>query len=255
MFNVAGKRVLVVGAGGLGTTVAMAFACNGAVVAVASRSIESLHNVEQLINEDVCKLYQMDVTDRECVNETITRISDDIGGIDILVYTAAIAPLGNSLTFDDTDFRRTLDINFMGAYYVNVAAAKIMAENGWGRIINISSIDAFSVNCVDDLPYSASKSAMSAMVRHLAVDLAKSGVTVNAIAPVWIWTPMMNQRPNDYMVKAASTIPMGRCSYPQDYLGAIFFISSSASDYMTGQTLLVDGGWSVYRAFTYSCDS
>lgn len=93
---------------------------------------------------------------------------------------------------------------------------------------------------------------MAASTRHFAVDLAKFGVTVNNIAPVWIWTPMMESRPGDYMVQAAKTIPMGRCSYSEDYLGMALYLASDASAYVTGQTLLVDGGWSVYRAFSYS---
>ncbi len=253
LFNVTGKVVLVVGAGGMGNVIAKAFADNGVRLAVATRSESSLeatrimladHDIEQ-------RYYIMHVENKQEVESVIDRIAADFGRIDVCVFTSAIAPLGPSLDFDEKDFRDTMEVNFMGSVFVDAACGRLMAKNGWGRIINISSIDAFSVNCVDDLPYSASKAAMMASTRHLAVDLATHGVTVNGIAPVWIWTPMMDRRPKDYMVQAAAGIPMGRVSYSEDYLGMIFFLASDASAYVTGQTFLVDGGWSAYRSFHY----
>ena len=95
---------------------------------------------------------------------------------------------------------------------------------------------------------------MTASTRHFAVDLAKSGVTVNGIAPVWIYTPMMARRPGDYITQAAGTIPMGRISYSEDYVGMTLFLASDASAYVTGQTFLVDGGWGAYKAFKYSAE-
>lgn len=254
LFSVSDKVVLITGAGGMGEVYARAFAANNARVAVASRRKESLEKIQEKVNQDgcECRVYQVDVADKEAVEASVRQIEADFGRIDVLIHTPAIAKLGPSLDFNEKDFRDTIDINFFGAVYMNVAVAKVMRKNKWGRIININSIDGFSVNCVDDLPYSASKSAMTALTRHLAVDLAKDGVTVNGIAPVWIWTPMMEQRPGDYMVKAAETIPMGRCSYCEDYLGITFFLASEASAYVTGQTFFVDGGWSVCRAFKYS---
>lgn len=254
LFSVRDKVVLITGAGGMGEVYAKAFAANKAKVAIASRRRESLEKIREKLNGEgyECSVYQVDVADKEAVETTVQQIEADFGRIDVLIHTPAIAKLGPSLDFNEKDFRDTIDINFFGAVYMNVAAAKVMRKNKWGRIININSIDGFSVNCVDDLPYSASKSAMMALTRHLAVDLAKEGVTVNGIAPVWIWTPMMEQRPGDYMVKAAETIPMGRCSYCEDYLGMTFFLASEASAYVTGQTFFVDGGWSVCRAFKYS---
>lgn len=256
LFSVKDKIVLITGAGGMGRFFARAFALNGARVALMSRSAESLRAAREELEKDglVCRTYVADVSDKATAEATVLKAESDFGRVDVLIHTAAIAKLGPSLDFDEKDFRDTIDINFYGAVYVGVAAAKIMAKNKWGRIININSIDGFSVNCVDDLPYSASKAAMMALTRHLAVDLAKEGVTVNGIAPVWIWTPMMEQRPGDYMKKAAETIPMGRCSYCEDYLGMTFFLASDASAYVTGQTFLVDGGWSVCRAFKYSAD-
>ena len=253
LFNITGKVVLIVGAGGMGRVIAKAFADNGARIAVATRSQSSLDITRDLFAESGAeqRYYIMHVENKAEVEEVVEEINKDFGRIDILIFTSAIAPLGPSLDFDEKDFRDTMEINFMGSVFVNAACGRIMAKNGWGRIININSIDGFTVNCVDDLPYSASKAAMMASTRHLAVDLATYGVTVNGIAPVWIWTPMMERRPKDYMVQAAASIPMGRVSYTEDYLGMIFFLSSDASAYVTGQTFLVDGGRDAYRSFHY----
>ncbi len=254
LFSIKDKVVVVSGVGGLGSVLAKGIAANGAKLVLVNKSQQHMNEVAEEVKKYGCECgtYILDVSQKQQVEDIVAKIENDYGRIDVLVHTVGIAPLGPSLDFNDDDMRRTMDVNFYGTVYINTAVGRIMAKQHWGRIINISSIDAYTVNCIDDLPYSASKSAMSASTRHLAVDLAQSGVTVNNIAPVWIWTPMMEQRPGDYMVQAATTIPMGRCSYGEDYLGMTLYLASEASAYVTGQTFLVDGGWSVYRAFQYS---
>ncbi len=256
LFNIRDKVVLISGIGGLGADLVEGFAANGATLALANRSQAHMDQAaaKAAAYGVECRTYLVDIADKQQVESMVAQVERDFGRIDVLLHTVGIAPLGPSLDLKDEDLRKTIEVNFYGTVYINAAVGKIMAKNHWGRIINISSIDAYTVNCVDDLPYSASKSAMAASTRHFAVDLAKQGVTVNNIAPVWIWTPMMDQRPTDYMVQAAATIPMGRCSYGQDYLGMCIYLASDASAYVTGQTFLVDGGWSVYRAFTYAED-
>jgi NAD(P)-dependent dehydrogenase (short-subunit alcohol dehydrogenase family) len=252
LFSVENKVVLITGAGGLGRVYARAFSKNGSKIVVASRSQANLDLIKKEIGSQNCSCHIMNVEDRSQVDDVIGKIELEFGRIDVLIHTVAIAPLGPTLNFDDDALKQTMDVNFIGSVYVNAAVGKIMARNGWGRIININSIDAFSVNCIDDLPYAASKAAMMSSTRHFAVELAQTGVTVNGIAPVWIWTPMMERRPADYMIQAAKTIPMGRISYSEDYIGIAFFLASDASGYVTGQTFLIDGGWSAYRAFKYS---
>jgi NAD(P)-dependent dehydrogenase (short-subunit alcohol dehydrogenase family) len=251
LFSVKDKVVLITGAGGMGRVYARAFAKNGAKVAVASRGQANLDLVKAEVGPQNCSCYVMNTEEKSQVEDVVGRVELEFGRIDVLIHTVGIAPLGPTMDFDDAALRQTIDVNFIGSVYTNAAAGKIMARNGWGRIININSIDAFSVNCVDDLPYAASKAAMMASTRHFAVELAQKGVTVNGIAPVWIRTPMMERRPADYMAQAARTIPMRRISYSEDYIGIAFFLASDASRYVTGQTFLVDGGWSAYRAFEY----
>lgn len=253
LFSVRDRVCFITGAGGLGETVARAFAHNGAKIALANRTKEKADRVAQALTDEgcVCRSYALDVKSLEDCQRVTDAIEQDFGRIDILVHTAAIAQLCDTLNPDDAELKETLDTNLLGSIHINQTVSKVMVKNGFGRIVNINSIDAFSVNCADGMSYACSKAALMQATKNFAVSLADKGVTVNGIAPVWIWTPMMAKRPGDYMKQAAATIPMGRVSYAEDYLGMLFFLASAASSYVTGQTFLVDGGWSVSRIFQY----
>lgn len=253
LFSVKGKVCFITGIGGMGAMYARAFAHNGAKVALANRTKSKADKIcEELKAEGYdCKSYGLDVSKKDQVAEVVKEIVADFGSIDILIHTAAVGFNDDPLNLNDEELRITTEINYYGTLYVNEAVGNVMAKQGWGRIININSIDGYSVNCIDGMTYACTKAAMQQLTRNYAVSLADKGVTVNGIAPVWIWTPMMEQRPKDYMVQAAATIPMGRVSYAEDYLGMTFFLASEASAYVTGQTFLVDGGWKASRIFHY----
>lgn len=256
LFSVEGRVCLITGAGGLGETVARAFAHNGAKIALANRTIEKADRVrdEILAEGGECRSYQLDVKSLEDCRKVTDAVERDFGRIDILIHTSAVAQVCDTLHPDDAELKNTLETNFIGSVHINETVSAVMVKNGFGRIININSIDAFSVNCVDGMSYACSKAALMQATKNFAVSLADKGVTVNGVAPVWIWTPMMAKRPGDYMKQAAASVPMGRVSYAEDYLGMLFFLASPASAYVTGQTFLVDGGWSVSRVFQYSND-
>ncbi len=253
LFSVEGKVCFITGIGGLGSTLARAFAHNGAKLALANRTKAKADAVcEELAGEGAeARSYAMDVSDREDVQRVVRQVKEDFGSVDICIHTAAVGYNDDPLNLNVEELKITTEINYYGALYVNEACGNVMAEQGWGRIININSIDGYSVNCIDGMTYANTKAAMQQLTRAYGVTLAKKGVTVNGIAPVWIWTPMMEQRPKDYMVQAAATIPMGRVSYAEDYIGMTFFLASEASAYITGQTFLVDGGWRATRVFHY----
>ncbi|NCB52079.1 MAG: SDR family oxidoreductase [Clostridia bacterium] len=256
LFSVRGRVCFITGAGGLGATFARAFAHNGAKVALANRTREKADTVCREITDEgfECKSYALDVKDISDCRRVTDEIVRDFGKIDILIHTAAVARTCDTLNPDEDELNDTLRTNLVGSIHIAETVSAVMVENGFGRIINISSIDAFSVNCTDGMSYACSKAALVQATKNFAVSLADKGVTVNGIAPVWIWTPMMAKRPGDYMKQAAASIPMGRVSYPEDYLGMAFFLAGEASAYITGQTFLVDGGWGVSRVFKYEND-
>lgn len=256
LFGVDGRVCFITGAGGLGGTLARAFAHNGAKVALANRTREKADAVCREIADEgfICKSYALDVKDLADCRRVTDEIVRDFGTIDILIHTAAVARTCDTLHPDEAELADTLRTNLIGSIHIAETVSAVMVENGFGRIININSIDAFSVNCVDGMSYACSKAALLQATKNFAVSLADKGVTVNGIAPVWIWTPMMAKRPGDYMKQAAASIPMGRVSYPEDYLGMAFFLASEASAYITGQTFMVDGGWGVSRVFQYKND-
>ncbi len=253
LFSVKDRVCLVVGTGGLGACTAEAFAHNGARVALANRTKEKADDLAEKLTKEgfEAKSYQIDVRSLDDCKRVTDEVERDFGRIDILIFTSAVAIINDPLNPDEKDLEETIKTNFLGGVHINETVAAVMRKNHWGRIININSIDAFTVNCTDGMDYAAAKAALAASTRAFAVNFAKDGITVNGIAPVWIWTPMMDQRPSDYMKQAAAGIPEGRISYPEDYLGALFFLSSEAGSYVTGQTLLIDGGWSVNRIFQY----
>lgn len=256
LFSVRDRVCFITGAGGLGETIASAFAHNGAKIALANRTKEKADRVCRKLAEEGCdcRSYQLDVRSPEDCQRVTDEIERDFGKIDILIHTAAVARVCDTLDPDEEELKDTLQTNLLGSIHINKTVSAVMVKNGFGRIININSIDAFSVNCVDGMSYACSKAALMQATKNFAVSLADKGVTVNGIAPVWIWTPMMAKRPGDYMKQAAASVPMGRVSYAEDYLGMLFFLSSAASSYVTGQTFLVDGGWSVSRVFQYEND-
>lgn len=253
LFSVKDRVVLVVGAGGLATPVIHAYAHNGARVAIATRNGKKAFSIAEELNKEgyEAKGYELDVSRFEDCEAVTEQVEKDFGRIDILFYTSAVAIVADPLYPDPDDLEESMRINFMGSVWMSQTAAKVMRKNGFGRIICVSSTDCETISCVDGLHYAASKAAMSSAIRSLGINYAGSGVTANCIAPTWIWTPMMDQRPADYMRKAKEAIPMGRCSYPEDYFGIVFFLSSPASAFATGQTFFVDGGFSINHCFTY----
>lgn len=256
LFSVKDRVCLIVGIGGLGKEIAEAYAHNGAKIALANRTVEKAEKVRDQLRKEgyTAESYQLDVKNLQACRDTVRKVKEDFGRIDIMIFTSAVAIINDPEQPDEKDLVETMNVNYLGGVHMDESVAEVMKEQHFGRIININSIDAFTVNCTDGMDYAASKAALAAATRAFGVNYAKYGITVNGIAPVWIVTPMMDQRPSDYLKQAAATIPVGRVSYAEDYLGMLFLLSSQAGSYITGQTFYVDGGWSVNRIFSYQND-
>ncbi len=249
LFDLTGQVAIVTGTSrGLGQYFARALAKAGADLVLTSRTRESLVPFEseiRALGRRAVSL-ELDVRSQESIEKMAADAEDAYGQIHILVNNAGCNIRKPALDVQWEDWNKILDTNLRGSFFVAQAVARRMIAKGYGRIVNIGS-----VTCVAGYaglaPYGASRGGVRQMTMSLADDWGKHGVTVNCLAPGWFRTEQTkvlyeNQEWVDYLV---DRIPMKRPGQPNDLDGAIVFLASEASRYITGQTLLVDGGIST----------
>jgi len=246
IFDLSGKVAIVTGAGrGLGRYCARALANAGANVAVTSRKPDSLKEVcaeiEALGREALP--VELDVRDYDSIQKMAETVDSQLGGIDILVNNAGcnIRKASEEVSWDD--WNTVVDTNLRGPFFTAQAAAKKMIPKRKGRIINIGSVTSV-FGYAGIAPYCASKGGIKQLTMSLADDWGMFGLTVNCLAPGWFQTELNKVLyDNDEWVEYLSDrIPMKRPGQPNDLDGAVVFLASDASQYVTGQCLLVDGG-------------
>lgn len=244
-FGLSGRRALVTGANtGIGQAIAIALAEAGADVALAGRS-EPAETLAAIAKSGRKALdIRADLASTAPLGEVVTRTVDELGGLDILVNNAGIIRRDDLLDFTEADWDAVLDTNLKSLFFLSQSAARHMAAQGSGKIVNIASLLSFQGG-IRVPSYAAAKSGVAGVTRAMANELAPKGVQVNAIAPGYIATN------NTAALQADETrnrqilerIPTGRWGRPEDIAGAAVFLASPASDYVTGQILAVDGGW------------
>ncbi len=246
-----GKTAIVTGGGtGIGRSIALTFAAAGANVVVCSRTLANLEKVA----EEVKALgrrslaVRTDVTQKTDVDNMVQRVMDEFGAIDILVNDAGVWLEGEVLDFSEEAWDRTMDINIKGCYLCCQAVGKKMVERKRGNIISIASTNSFVLG-KEGAPYSASKAGMVMLIRGLAKELASYNIRVNAVAPGWVRTEMSreiwSQPESEYAKQEMAGIPMGRLAEPSDVANAALFLASDLSSYITGATIVVDGGFTA----------
>ena len=244
-FSLSGRRALVTGANtGIGQAIAVALARAGADVALAGRS-EPGETLDAIATTGRRALdIRADLSATAPLAEVVGRTVAELGGLDILVNNAGIIRRDDLLDFTEEDWDAVLDTNLKSLFFLSQAAARHMAAQGSGKIVNIASLLSFQGG-IRVPSYAAAKSGVAGVTRAMANELAPRGVQVNAIAPGYIATN------NTAALQADETrnrqilerIPAARWGRPEDIAGAAVFLSSPASDYVTGQILAVDGGW------------
>jgi NAD(P)-dependent dehydrogenase (short-subunit alcohol dehydrogenase family) len=246
-FDFSGRRVLVVGAGGLGAAIAAGFAAHGAAVAAAdvdgeraaglARELSAAHGVT------ACGL-AVDVTDEASVRAMVAAAVRELGGLDVLVNAAGATVRTRAEDLAADDWRRILDINATGTFLCCQAAGAHMAQAGGGVIVNLSSVRGRYGATFGQAEYSASKGAVDALTRSLAAQWAESGIRVNAVAPTFVETDLTRSVLADEQFAAGlrASIPMGRWGETRDVVGPVLFFASPAARFVTGQILYVDGG-------------
>jgi 2-deoxy-D-gluconate 3-dehydrogenase len=245
-FQLNGKVALVTGAGrGLGQGAAVGLAEAGADVALVSlTSTEETAQRVRALGRRACQI-QADLLERASVQRIVDATLKEFGGIDILLNNAGIIRRAPLLEFTEKDWDDVIQVNESAVFFLSQAVARQMVKQGrGGKIINIASMLSFQGG-IRVPSYTAAKSAVMGLNRLMANELAPHGIKVNAIAPGYMATDNTAPLRADAQRSAEilGRIPAGRWGEPADLKGAVVFLASSASDYVTGHTLAVDGGW------------
>jgi 3-oxoacyl-[acyl-carrier protein] reductase len=182
-----------------------------------------------------------DVTNGEDVNRVVKQVVEEMGRLDVLVNNAGITRDNLSVRMTDEQWRSVLEVNLTGAFLCSRAAAKVMLKQRSGRIINMASVVGVMGNA-GQANYSASKAGLIGLTKSMARELAARGITVNAVAPGFIVSPMTDALSGEAKEKLFSLIPLGRLGTAEDVAEVVAFFASPASSYITGQVLKVDGG-------------
>lgn len=231
---------------GIGKEIALALAKAGANVVVSDINLDDCNKVVEEIKAIGKKglAVKADVSNPEDVSQMINLTTEKFGKIDILVNNAGIYMQKSLTDVTEQDFDRVLDINLKGVFLCSKAAVPEMIKQGKGKIINITSI-AGQVGFANSSAYCASKGAIINMTRELALELAQYKINVNAIGPGVIETDMTKELLKDKATRETllANIPLSRIGKPEDIANAALFLASDNSDYITGITLFVDGGW------------
>ena len=247
LFSVEGKNALVTGGGrGLGQAMAVGLASVGAQVTVTSRNEESLNETLDLIVEvgPLGRAIKLDVQDVCASKASISDLSNAVGGIDILVNNAGGEEICASFDIDEALWDRINRTNLKGAFFCAQEAARSMMSRGQGSIINVCSLTSY-VGVPTAVPYTSSKSGLLGMTRALSAEWAAHNIRVNAIAPGYFRTDLTEAFYKDdaWQKSMLKKIPMGGFGEAEDLKGAVIFLASDASQYITGQCIAVDGGY------------
>lgn len=258
LFDLSDKVALVVGTGGLGSAIADGLPAAGAAVVAADKSLQRAEGVAARLQEDGrgARGYGVDVTDPSEVSGLVRTVTANFGKVDVLVNAFGITQRAAAENFPEQAWQSILDVNLSGTFLCSREAGRQMLEQGGGSIINLSSI-AGSVGLKNTVAYAASKGGVDQLTRTMALEWARRGVRINAIAPSWFETEMGSrirdantlyvgiERPPESVLleETVQSVPVGRMGVPEEIVGAAVFLASDASRMVTGHILAVDGGY------------
>ena len=246
-FKLNGKKALVTGAGrGIGKGLAQALAEAGADVAIVDLIAENAEKTAAEISQATGRktiAVSCDISNAESVNAMVEKVIAEFGRLDIAVNNAGISiPIKGILDVSADEWKKQMDVNLNGTWNCLKAEAKVMIPNGYGKIINTGSICGHVIWPDPQLPYSVSKAAVIHMTRAAAAELIKHGIRVNCISPGVTKVADLFPEVVDVFFKTA---PIDRFGSPADHQGAVVYLASEVSDFMVGQELVLDGGYTI----------
>lgn len=238
------KVALVTGSTrGLGKAIAERLASEGAIVVVTGRDEAKAREIAESLGQSGGKAIglSLEVADASSVNRVLRVIEEQVGPVDILVNNAGITRDTLLLRMDDDAWNEVLQVNVTGAYRLAKGVLRGMMKKRWGRIINVSSVVGLIGN-PGQTNYGASKAALIGFTKSLAREVATRGITVNAVAPGFIQSDMTDVLSDEQKERLAEKIPLGRIGRPDEVASCVAFLASDDAAYITGHTLVVDGG-------------
>jgi NAD(P)-dependent dehydrogenase (short-subunit alcohol dehydrogenase family) len=250
LFDLSGRVALVTGASkGLGKAIALALAGAGADIALYARNRADLEAVKASV-EAVgrrAEIFCVDVLDKAQIDENVKATLEAFGHIDVLMNNAGVNVRKPVLELSAEEWDLVIDTNLKAYFLMAQAVVPHMLARGSGKVVNMASILG-AVALPSQLAYASSKGGVMQMTKVMALEWAKQGVQVNAIGPTYFETPLVAQLRNDperYRFIVERT-PMGRWGQPDELAGIVIFLASRASDFITGQTIFIDGGWTIW---------
>jgi NAD(P)-dependent dehydrogenase (short-subunit alcohol dehydrogenase family) len=248
-FDLGGRVALVTGASrGIGHDLVLALARAGATAVAAGRSPADVESLVAEVGDEGGRAdtVTLELTERSSIEEAVAEVVDRHGRIDVLVNNAGLGTNHDALDATEEEWDELFAVNVRGLFFACQSAGRRMVEQGFGRIVNMAS-QAGLVGIPRHAAYSASKGAVIALTRVLALEWSPSGVTVNCVAPTFVRTPGTSERLDrpGFLADVLDRIPLGRVGTTTDVAGAVIYLASDAASLVTGTVLVVDGGWTA----------
>jgi 2-deoxy-D-gluconate 3-dehydrogenase len=245
-FRLDGKAVFIAGAGGIGSAIARGASEAGAKVFLADLDLAAAEKVARTIQKKKrsCRVYKMDILNPAQITQAMRCSRQTLGGMDAAINCTGINIRKPSLKMTEEDWDRVLDVNLKGAFFFAQCAARAFIQQGRrGKIISIASILSF-FGMEDRAAYGASKTGLVGLTKALAVEWAPYDINVNAVAPTFIPTSINRKTlAGKFKLRLIGRTPFRRLGEPGDVVGPVLFLASDVSNFITGHTIPVDGGW------------
>tara|TARA_A100000164_G_scaffold371594_1_gene399507 strand:- start:502 stop:1239 length:738 start_codon:yes stop_codon:yes gene_type:complete len=235
------KRIIITGAsGGIGEAITEKFYNLNAIICASGTNMDKLNNLKKKFNK--IKILKFDISKHDEIEDFINNASNELGdGIDILVNNAGINRDNLSIRMSINDWKEVIDINLTSTFLLSKFSIKKMLKNKFGKIVNVTSVIGHTGN-VGQSNYAASKSGIISMSKSLAHEYSKKNITINCVSPGYISTNMTNEISDKWKEIIKSKIPMDRFGLPLEVANTVKFLSSNEADYITGETIHVNGG-------------